>query len=110
MHTDFVAPTANIAVDYPAGTALPVTMHDGSRIVLRKIDAGYDPTDRGAALARIRERLRDQEYLTGLLHISTDQPEFHELNGTPEVPLNQLPFAALNPGAAVLAKTLARFR
>jgi 2-oxoglutarate/2-oxoacid ferredoxin oxidoreductase subunit beta len=59
---------------------------------------------------RIRERLRNQEYLTGLLHISTNQPEFHELNATPELPLNQLPFAKLSPGAAVLARTLARFR
>jgi 2-oxoglutarate/2-oxoacid ferredoxin oxidoreductase subunit beta len=110
VHADFVAPTANITVDYAAGAAMPVTMHDGSRIVLRKIDADYDPTDRGAALARIRERLRNQEYLTGLLHISTNQSEFHELNGTPDLPLNELPYAKLNPGAAVLAKTLARFR
>ncbi len=66
------------------GESVPVTMHDGSRIVLRKVDKDYDPTDRGAALARIRERLRAQEYLTGLLHISTNQPEFHELNATPE--------------------------
>ena len=85
-------------------------MHDGSRIVLRKVDADYDPTDRGAALARIRERLRAQEYLTGLLYISTDQPEFHELNATPDLPLNQIPYAKLNPGRAALAKTLARFR
>ena len=110
VHADFVAPAASISVDYAAGASLPVTMHDGSRIVLRKIDADYDPTDRGAALARIRERLRNQEYLTGLLHISTDQAEFHEQNGTPDVPLNELPFATLNPGAAVLARTLARFR
>ena len=85
-------------------------MHDGSRIVLRKVDRDYDPTDRGAALARIRERLRAQEYLTGLLHVSTGQAEFHELNATPDVPLNQIPYAQLNPGAAALAKTLARFR
>ena len=85
-------------------------MHDGSRIVLRKIDAGYDPTDRGAALQRIRERLRSQEYLTGLLHISTTQPDFHEQNATPEVPLNQIPFATLNPGSAALAKIMGRYR
>jgi 2-oxoglutarate ferredoxin oxidoreductase subunit beta len=85
-------------------------MHDGSRIVLRKVDRDYDPTDRGAALARIRERLRAEEYLTGLLHISTTQPEFHQLNATPDSALNKIPYAKLNPGAAALAKTLARFR
>ena len=110
VHTDFVAPAASIKVEYAEGESVPVTMHDGSRIVLCKVDKDYDPTDRGAALARIRERLRDQEYLTGLLHISTNQPEFHELNATPELPLNQIPYARLNPGPAALAKTLARFR
>ena len=110
VHADFVAPASNITVQYGAGESVPVTMHDGSRIILRKVDAEYDPTDRGAALARIRERLRSQEYLTGLLHISTNQPEFHELNATPEVPLNQIPYATLNPGSATLAKILARYR
>jgi 2-oxoglutarate ferredoxin oxidoreductase subunit beta len=110
VHTDFVAPAAHISVQYAEGESVPVTMHDGSRIVLRKVDRDYDPTDRGAALARIRERLRAEEYLTGLLHISTNQPEFHELNATSDLPLNQIPYAKLNPGAAALAKTLARFR
>ena len=110
VHADFVAPATNITVQYGAGESVPVTMHDGSRIVLRKVDAGYDPTDRGAALARIRERLRAQEYLTGLLHISTTQPDFHEQNATPDVPLNQVPFATLNPGSAALAKIMGRYR
>ena len=85
-------------------------MHDGSRIVLRKVDSVYDPTDRGAALARIRERLRDNEYLTGLLHVSTSLAEFHELNGTPDEPLNQIPYARLNPGPEALARVLSRYR
>ena len=107
---DFVPPERQIKVEYAEGESLPVTLHDGSRIVLVKIDKEYDPTHRGKALARIRERLREQEYLTGLLHVSTGQAEFHELNGTPAMPLNQIPYAVLNPGAAALAKVLARFR
>jgi 2-oxoglutarate/2-oxoacid ferredoxin oxidoreductase subunit beta len=110
VHADFVAPAASINVQYGAGESVQVTMHDGSRIMLRKVDADYHPTDRGAALARIRERLRAHEYLTGLLHISTNQPEFHELNATPEGPLNQIPFATLNPGSAALAKIMGRYR
>jgi 2-oxoglutarate ferredoxin oxidoreductase subunit beta len=110
VHADLVPPAAEISVQYAPGESVPVTMHDGSRIVLRKVDPDYDPTDRGAALARIRERLRAQEYLTGLLHISEGQQEFHELNLTPEEPLNEIPYARLNPGAAALERTLARFR
>jgi 2-oxoglutarate ferredoxin oxidoreductase subunit beta len=110
VHADFVPPASNIAVDYAPGEAQSVTMHDGSRIVLRKVDPGYNPSDRGAALARIRERLREHEYLTGLLHLSDSHGELHELSATPEVPLNQLPYGLLNPGASRLNSVLARYR
>jgi 2-oxoglutarate/2-oxoacid ferredoxin oxidoreductase subunit beta len=110
VHIDLVPPAGEIAVSYEAGEAAPVTLHDGSRVLLRKVDAGYDPTDRGHALARIRERMVGGEYLTGLLYVDTSQREFHDLNSTPDVPLNQLPYSKLNPGAEALARTLARFR
>jgi 2-oxoglutarate ferredoxin oxidoreductase subunit beta len=110
VHSDFVAPQREIAVSYAEGESLPVTLHDGSRVVLSKVDKSYDPTDRSAALARIVERQKQSEYLTGLLFIDPEQPEFHALSGSSDVPMNQLPYAKLNPGAEVLAKTLARYR
>ena len=66
-------------------------MHDGSRIVLRKCEAGYDPTDRGAAAAYIQERMKAGEYLTGLLYVEPSQNEFHEVNATPDQALNSVP-------------------
>ncbi|HLW78916.1 MAG TPA: 2-oxoacid:ferredoxin oxidoreductase subunit beta, partial [Terriglobia bacterium] len=89
---------------------------DGSRIMLRKLDAAYDPTDRGAAQARVQERLKSGEYLTGLLYVDVGgaaegaRREFHQVNGTPEEPLNSLPYEALSPGSKGLAKILARYR
>jgi len=110
VHTDFVPPSREIAVDYAPGEAKAVTMHDGSRVLLRKIEAYYDATDRGAALETIQQRLKQGEYLTGLLYIGSDQPELHALNATSERPLNRIAYAQLNPGARALASTLARFR
>ena len=110
VHADFVPVAREISVDYAEGESLPVTLHDGSRVVLHKVDAGYDPTDRSAALARIVERQRNHEYLTGLLYIDPEQPELHELGQTPDVALNTVPYERLNPGAAALAKTLSRYR
>jgi len=110
VHTDFVPPAEQIAVDYAPGQTQAVTMHDGSRVLLRKVDTHYDATDRATALQVIQERLHQGEYLTGLLYIGSGQPELHELNATPEQPLNQIPYDRLNPGPAALAKTLARFR
>jgi len=85
-------------------------MHDGSQILLRKLDQAYDPTDRGVALETIQQRLKLGEYLTGLLYIGSGQAEFHALNATPDGALNEIPYARLNPGPQALAKTLARFR
>ena len=53
MEADFVPPAQEIAVDYPPGEALPVQLHDGSRVILRKLGASYDPTDRSAAYSFI---------------------------------------------------------
>ena len=44
IYTDFVPPAKEIRAEYDAGQAMPVQMHDGTRIVLRKVDGAYDPT------------------------------------------------------------------
>ena len=110
VHADFVPPAQEISVQYAPGETQAVTMHDGSRVLLRKVEAQYDPTDRAVALETIQQRLRHGEYLTGLLYIGSDQPELHALNSTSDLPLNKIPYAQLNPGPQALAKTLARFR
>jgi 2-oxoglutarate ferredoxin oxidoreductase subunit beta len=110
VHADFVPPAQQIAVDYAPGETQAVTMHDGSRILLRKIDARYDPSDPAAALQALQTHQKRDEYLTGLLYLGADQPELHELSATPDQPLNQIPYERLNPGPQALAKTLARFR
>jgi 2-oxoglutarate ferredoxin oxidoreductase subunit beta len=86
-------------------------MHDGSRLVLRKLDAAYDPTNRVTAAGVIQERMQAGEYLTGLLFVDENaQHEFHEVNATPDAPLNSLAYEALSPGAQALEKVLARYR
>ena len=110
IHTDFVPPENEISVDYAPGEAQSVRMHDGSRLLLRKVETQYDPTDRAVALETIQQRLKQNEYLTGLLYYGHDQPEMHTLNSTPDLPLNRIPYAQLNPGTQALAKTLAKYR
>jgi 2-oxoglutarate/2-oxoacid ferredoxin oxidoreductase subunit beta len=110
VHADFVPFQREISAEYAAGDALPVVLHDGSRILLRKLDASYDPTNRAAATAAISERLKKGEFLTGLLYVEADGKDFHDVNETPAIPLNQIPLKALSPGSAALAKVLARYR
>jgi len=110
VNVDFIPFQKEIAADYGAGDVLPVVLHDGSRILLRKLDATYDPTDRAAASMAIQEHLKKGEFLTGLLHVDTNGKEFHEVNETPAIPLNQIAHDRLSPGSAALAKVLARYR
>jgi 2-oxoglutarate/2-oxoacid ferredoxin oxidoreductase subunit beta len=110
VHTDFVPRYEEIAVDYPSGASLAVKMHDGSQVLLHKVAGDYDPTDRAAALEAIQRHLKQDQYLTGLLYISENQPDFHQLNATPDLPLNRIPYAQLNPGPEALASLMKRFR
>jgi 2-oxoglutarate/2-oxoacid ferredoxin oxidoreductase subunit beta len=111
LEADFVPAAQEITVDYPEGSILPIKMHDGSQVVLRKLHASYDPRSRAAAIAYIEAKLAQSEYVTGLIHINEEAGrEFHEVNGTAATPLNQLPYEKLSPGKAALEKLMARFR
>ena len=46
LATDYVESRREIAVSYLEGETTTVDMHDGSKVVLRKLDSQYDPTDR----------------------------------------------------------------
>jgi len=59
---------------YAEGETLPVQMHDGSRIVLRKLDRDYDPTHRGKAFEYLRTKLRQGEHVTGLIFVTESTP------------------------------------
>ncbi len=110
VHTDFVAPLQEIKAQYGEGEVLPVTMHDGTKIRLRKVDQNYNPIDRPAAYEHIQRKLAEREFLTGLLYVEPSQTDFHDLNDTPAIPLNRVPYEKLIPGSKGLQKILARYR
>ena len=110
VHADFIAVRARDLRGVCRRRCAAVVLHDGSRILLRKLDANYDPMDRAAASSAIQERLKKGEFLTGLLYVDPAGKEFHEVNETPTIPLNQIPHDRLSPGSAALAKVLARYR
>ena len=107
---DYVEARREITVDYAEGDAVSVEMHDGAHVVLRKLNRDYDPTDRGRALAYVQEHAQRNEYVTGLIHVSSGRRDFHERHMSPEEPLNAVPFGKLCPGSATLAGVLQRYR
>ncbi|MCI0433451.1 MAG: 2-oxoacid:ferredoxin oxidoreductase subunit beta [Gemmatimonadetes bacterium] len=105
-----VEPRAEIAVAYGEGETADVPMHDGSIVRLRKLAADYDPTDRDAAYAYIRERQAAGEVVTGLLYLGEGPPEMHENENTVDTPLAELPFEQLCPGSVALDALMESYR
>jgi 2-oxoglutarate ferredoxin oxidoreductase subunit beta len=110
IQADFVPPAAEIKAAYDEGEVLPVDLHDGSRVLLRKVAKDYQPGNRGAALDYIRARHRDGEIVTGLLYIDESEPDMHGVNATVDRPLAQLPYDELCPGRDALLALQKRFR
>jgi len=94
-------------VDIPAGEAREVDLPDGSRLTLRAIHEDYDPTDRFAATRAIFESRERGEFLTGILHIKTEQKTLHDYMHLVDTPLAGLPQAVVKPGPEVLAACMA---
>src|SRR5262245_24834561 len=110
VHTDLIPRKEEITAEYAEGDVLPVTMHDGSQIRLRKVDQNYDPTDRAGAYAYIQRKLAEREFLTGLLYVEPSGADFHDQNDTSATPLNRVPYEKLTPGKKGLEKILSRYR
>jgi len=110
VHIDYVAPAEEIRAAYEEGAAMPVELHDGSRIILRKVDDGYDPTSRASAFGYLRKHFNEGEIVTGLLYIDKEREEMHDLMGNVDRPMSDLPMEILHPGKEGLKKILANYR
>ena len=106
----FVPAYEDIAVEYPPGEALEVSLHDGSTLRLRKLEEAYDPRDKVAALARIAESHGKGEVLTGVLYVSPKAPTFLDLLQLPDEPLGTLPEGRVRPSRQALAAILDELR
>ena len=98
----FVPFFQDIAVDYEPGTATEITMHDGSRMVLKKLDTNYDPTNRVEALRTLTEAHDKNEIVTGLFYVDTAKENFLEMLNMVDEPLATLPESRVRPPKKVL--------
>ena len=100
----YVPPAKEILVDYEEGEAVEVTMHDGSKVILKKLERNYDPYDRAAAMRILEEANAKQWLLTGLIYINPNQPSLMDVYNLTETPLNRLPESRLRPSRESLHK------
>jgi 2-oxoglutarate ferredoxin oxidoreductase subunit beta len=96
-----------ISVDYEPGSITEVPMHDGSKLVLKKIGEDYDPRNKFKAMETIFNSARDKQFLTGLLYIDETKPDFTSLVNIDDIPLAHLQEDKLRPSKAVLDEIMA---
>ncbi len=107
QEVSFVPVFEDITVEYDPGSTVEVTMHDGSRLRLRKLEEDYDPTDRIKAITRLNEA---GEVLTGVFYVNPKAPSFVDLLNITEQPLATLPESVVRPGREVLEQVMEELR
>lgn len=96
--------------DLEAGEARQVALHDGSYVILRKLDGSHDPTDRASAVRRLEKAREDGEFVTGLIYVNQDRPSFAEVSNLTQTPLSYLPHEKLRPSRKALEDLMATYR
>ena len=106
----FVPSFEEIDVEYAEGETVDVTMHDGSRLRLRKLEEDYDPTNRIEAIRRVNQAQEDGEILTGVFYVNTKAPTFTDLLNMTDEPLATLPEERVRPSREVLKECMERLK
>lgn len=105
----FIQPQQEIKVDYEEGTTQQVELHDGSRLILKKLlSAEHDITSRDLAFARLNEARSKGEFLTGLFYWDQNSKPLNEQLNLPSTPLAALG-EETRPSADALNEMLNRY-
>jgi 2-oxoglutarate/2-oxoacid ferredoxin oxidoreductase subunit beta len=101
----FVPAREEITVeDFEEGTTREVTLHDGSQVVLKKLENDYDPTSRWQALHMLEEAQENNWLVTGLLYVDPTVPSMYDLYNMPSTPLNRMTEKQLRPPRETMDK------
>ena len=107
---EFIPAREEITIeDFDKGTVREVELHDGSIIVLKKIEMEYNPTDRANAFKLMEEAARNRCLITGLIYVEPDAPNMLDRYNLPDHAMNREPISNLKPNLESLEKINARF-
>lgn len=90
--------------DFEHGETREVRMHDGSTVVLKKIESEYDPTNKMQALRLLEEAEENNWLLTGLIYVEPEAPTIFDKYNLPSTPLNRLTVDKLRPPRETFGK------
>jgi 2-oxoglutarate ferredoxin oxidoreductase subunit beta len=107
---NFVPFFEDISIDYDPGTTTAVTMHDGSKLFLKKVAEDYNPTDKLSAIRLLHETAARGEFATGIIYIEPDKDDFLTQLNIVDEPLAFLPLGSVRPGRDVLDEVMEAHR
>jgi len=102
QEVDFIPFFEEIDVDYEEGSVMNVELHDGSHVVLKKLERDYDPTNRRRALDLLLDSDEKEEFLTGLIYLDTEKKNLIDLLNVVDEPLATLPLERTRPPQSAL--------
>ncbi len=95
---------AIILDEFEAGETKEVVLHDGSVVVLKKLEKEYDPTDKWQAVNILEEADRHHWLVTGLIYVDPKQLSLYDYLDLIDEPMNRIPAEALRPRPETLDK------
>ena len=110
LSPDYVADKEEIIIeDYLEDEIIPVEMHDGTMIRLKKLGRDHDPRSRMQAISVLEEAQREQLFLTGLIYYEEPRITLAESENIVEEPIVSLTDQQLRPSKAALDEVMNRF-
>jgi len=107
---EFVPPRDEITVeDFNQGETREVVLHDGSVIMLKKVEKDYDPTNRKQAVEMLIDAINNKWLITGLIYVNPNAVNILDVYDLPEVPLNRLSVEKMRPSREALEKINEKF-
>jgi 2-oxoglutarate ferredoxin oxidoreductase subunit beta len=107
---DFIPHYEDIHVEYDEGATKVVTMHDGSRITLKKLERDHDSHDRQRAMALLEEARESNLFYTGLVYYSRERDALDDHLNLVDEPLATLPESRIRPSREVFDAIMETFK
>jgi len=104
---NFIPYFEDITIEYEPGASREVKMHDGSTLILHKLEPEYDPHNRVHALEVLHESNMKGEFVTGVIYIEPDREDFLALLDLPDQPLATFTQEQTRPSKDVLDEVMA---
>ena len=95
---------AIILDEFKEGEIKEVYMHDGSMVLLKKLEQDYDPTDKWQALEILEDAERNNWLVTGLIYVDPEQPSLYDYLDLVDEPMNRIKSEDLRPAPETLEK------